>query len=111
MSDRTGIFAGDDPFAIARNWLAEAEKTEINDPNAIALAPVDPPVLRYILPADAGLKDPVAGLFVYEKDAEEVVPERFVVQATHHALVDFRFVAGACDPGAEAKECRLAPGQ
>ena len=23
--DRTGIFAGDDPFAIARSWLAEAE--------------------------------------------------------------------------------------
>jgi pyridoxamine 5'-phosphate oxidase len=41
MSDRTGIFAGDDPFAIARNWLAEAEKTELNDPNAIALATVD----------------------------------------------------------------------
>lgn len=41
MSDRTGIFAGDDPFAIARAWLAEAEKTEPNDPNAIALATVD----------------------------------------------------------------------
>jgi len=41
MSDRTGIFAGDDPFVIARNWLAEAEKTELNDPNAIALATVD----------------------------------------------------------------------
>ncbi len=41
MSDRSGIFAGDDPFAIARAWLAEAEKTEPNDPNAIALATVD----------------------------------------------------------------------
>ncbi|MEQ9693976.1 pyridoxamine 5'-phosphate oxidase [Shimia sp. SDUM112013] len=41
MSDRTGIFAGDDPFAIARAWLAEAEQTEINDPNAIALSTVD----------------------------------------------------------------------
>ncbi|MCF3972263.1 pyridoxamine 5'-phosphate oxidase [Paracoccus salsus] len=41
MSDRTGIFAGDDPFAIARAWLAEAEATEPNDPNAIALATVD----------------------------------------------------------------------
>lgn len=41
MSDRTGIFAGNDPFAIARAWLAEAEKTEPNDPNAIALATVD----------------------------------------------------------------------
>jgi len=41
MSDRTGIFAGDDPFEIARNWLIEAEKTEVNDPNAIALSTVD----------------------------------------------------------------------
>lgn len=41
MSDRTGIFAGDDPFAIARNWLAEAEQKEPNDPNAIALSTVD----------------------------------------------------------------------
>lgn len=39
--DRGGIFAGDDPFAIARNWLAEAEASEPNDPNAIALATVD----------------------------------------------------------------------
>lgn len=41
MVERSGIFAGDDPFAIARAWLAEAEKTEINDPNAIALATTD----------------------------------------------------------------------
>lgn len=39
--DRSGIFAGDDPFAIARAWLAEAEPVEPNDPNAIALATVD----------------------------------------------------------------------
>lgn len=39
--DRKGIFAGDDPFQIARDWLSEAEKTEINDPNAAALATVD----------------------------------------------------------------------
>lgn len=41
MSDRGGIFAGDDPFAIARSWLAEAERTEPNDANAMALATVD----------------------------------------------------------------------
>jgi len=41
MTDRVGKFAGDDPFAIARAWLAEAQTTEINDPNAIALATVD----------------------------------------------------------------------
>jgi pyridoxamine 5'-phosphate oxidase len=32
QAERGGIFAGDDPFAIARAWLAEAEVTEINDP-------------------------------------------------------------------------------
>ncbi|MFZ5961706.1 pyridoxamine 5'-phosphate oxidase [Thalassococcus sp. BH17M4-6] len=41
MSDRTGIFAGDDPFDIARRWLSEAEASEPNDPNAIAIASVD----------------------------------------------------------------------
>lgn len=41
MSDRSGIFAGDDPFIIARSWLSEAERSEPNDPNAIALASVD----------------------------------------------------------------------
>jgi pyridoxamine 5'-phosphate oxidase len=41
VMDRDGIFAGDDPFAIARRWLAEAEPREMNDPNAIALATVD----------------------------------------------------------------------
>ena len=39
--DRTGIFAGDDPFVIAKAWLAEAEASEVNDANAIALATVD----------------------------------------------------------------------
>ena len=41
MSDRSGIFAGNDPFAIARVWLAEAARAEPNDPVAIALATVD----------------------------------------------------------------------
>ena len=41
MSDRTGIFAGDDPFALAQSWLDEAWKTEVNDANAIALSTVD----------------------------------------------------------------------
>ncbi len=41
MVDRSGKFAGEDPFEIARRWLAEAEASEINDPNAIALSTVD----------------------------------------------------------------------
>ena len=40
MADRSGKFAGEDPFAIARAWLAEAEASEPNDPNAIALSTV-----------------------------------------------------------------------
>ncbi|KPQ06813.1 MAG: pyridoxamine 5'-phosphate oxidase PdxH [Rhodobacteraceae bacterium HLUCCA12] len=38
---RTGLFAGDDPFALARGWLDEARAREVNDPDAIALATVD----------------------------------------------------------------------
>ncbi len=41
MTDRSDIFAGNDPIVIAKRWLAEAEATEINDPNAMALATVD----------------------------------------------------------------------
>ncbi len=41
MGDRSGIFAGDDPFVIASEWLTEAEQAEVNDPNAIALSTVD----------------------------------------------------------------------
>lgn len=39
--ERDGKFAGDDPFEIARTWLAEAEESEPNDPNAVALSTVD----------------------------------------------------------------------
>jgi pyridoxamine 5'-phosphate oxidase len=61
--DRSGIFAGDDPFAIAKAWLAEAEPVEPNDPNAIALATVDGdglPNVRMVL-----LKDIEAQAFVF----------------------------------------------
>ena len=61
--DRGGIFAGDDPFVLARSWLAEAESSEPNDPNAIALATVDAdgmPNARMVL-----LKDIEADAFVF----------------------------------------------
>ena len=44
--------AAADPFALFASWLAEAEKTEPDDPNAMALATVDAagqPNLRMIL--------------------------------------------------------------
>lgn len=61
--DRGGIFAGDDPFVLARSWLAEAERAEPNDANAIALATVDGdglPNVRMVL-----LKEIEADAFVF----------------------------------------------
>ncbi|WP_282602799.1 pyridoxamine 5'-phosphate oxidase [Paracoccus sp. PARArs4] len=55
MTDRGGIFAGDDPFEIVRSWLHEAEQSEPNDPNAIALATSDAtgmPDVRMVLLKD-----------------------------------------------------------
>ena len=69
MSDRTGIFAGEDPFALAQSWLLEAEKTEINDPNAIALATVDagglPNVRMVLLKEIEGRDAPSGGAFLF----------------------------------------------
>ena len=68
MSDRDGIFAGDDPFVIARNWLAEAEESEPNDPNAIALSTVDAgglPNVRMVL-----LKEIEAKAFIFYTNYE-----------------------------------------
>jgi pyridoxamine 5'-phosphate oxidase len=67
-ADRGGIFAGQDPFAIARRWLAEAEAVEPNDPNAIALATVDAaglPNVRMVL-----LKEIEDGGFVFYTNYE-----------------------------------------
>lgn len=68
MSDRSAIFAGDDPFAIAREWLDTAASSEPNDPNAIALATVDAtgmPNVRMVL-----LKDIEPDAFVFYTNYE-----------------------------------------
>ena len=60
---RSGIFAGDDPFALAQSWLDEAVKTEVNDPNSMALSTVDAtgmPNARMVL-----LKEIEADAFVF----------------------------------------------
>ncbi len=66
--DRTGIFAGDDPFVIARRWLAEAEAAEVNDPNAMALATVDGegmPNVRMVLLKEIEADGGGTGAFVF----------------------------------------------
>jgi pyridoxamine 5'-phosphate oxidase len=68
MTTRGGIFAGDDPFAIARRWLEEAGRTEPEDANAIALATADPeglPNVRMVL-----LKDIEDDAFVFYTNFE-----------------------------------------
>lgn len=68
MTERGGIFAGDDPFALARAWLAEATAQEPNDPDAIALATVDAdglPNVRMVL-----LKEIEADAFVFYTNYE-----------------------------------------
>lgn len=68
MNDRSGIFAGESPFEIAQRWLGEAELTEPNDPNAIALATVDSeglPNVRMVL-----LKEITAESFVFYTNYE-----------------------------------------
>lgn len=68
MSERDGIFAGDDPFEIARQWLLEAEASEPNDANAIALSTVDAaglPNVRMVL-----LKEIEADAFVFYTNYE-----------------------------------------
>ncbi|MEP4198201.1 MAG: pyridoxamine 5'-phosphate oxidase [Aliishimia sp.] len=76
MSERDGIFAGDNPFELTRDWLAQAEKSEPNDANAIALSTVDAdgmPNARMVL-----LKDIEDDAFVFytnytSQKAEEVL--------------------------------------
>ena len=41
MTKRDELFDGSDPFEIARRWHAEATETELNDPDAVALATAD----------------------------------------------------------------------
>ncbi|MCX7299479.1 MAG: pyridoxamine 5'-phosphate oxidase [Rhodobacterales bacterium] len=68
MTDRGGIFAGEDPFALAGTWLAEAAACEPSDPNAIALATVDAtglPNVRMVL-----LKEIEADAFVFYTNYE-----------------------------------------
>jgi pyridoxamine 5'-phosphate oxidase len=66
--DRSGIFAGSDPFVLAQSWLTEAEASEPNDPNAIALATVDDqglPNVRMVLLKDIETEGEGGGAFVF----------------------------------------------
>ncbi len=81
MSDRTGIFAGEDPFVIAQQWLQRAEESEPSDPNAIALATVDAtglPNVRMVLLKEI---EPAAFVFYTNYESRKAVE----IQATGKA--------------------------
>ena len=73
MADLKGKFAGDDPFEIARAWLSEAEASEPNDPNAIALSTVDAsglPNVRMVLLKEVEAYGDADGAFVFYTNYE-----------------------------------------
>ncbi len=63
----SGKFAAEDPYALARAWLAEAEASEPEDANAVALATVDArglPNVRMVLLKEIE-QDQTRGGFVF----------------------------------------------
>ncbi|MBN8290649.1 pyridoxamine 5'-phosphate oxidase [Rhodobacter sp. NTK016B] len=86
---RDGIFSGEDPFLIAKRWLAEAESSEVNDPNAIALSTVDSdglPNARMVLLKDIESHGAGQGAFVFYTNYESV-KAREIEQAGKAAFV------------------------
>lgn len=68
----TGIFATEDPLALARAWLEEAEASEPNDANAVSVATADPqgmPNVRIVLVKEIET-DPTRGGFVFYTNFE-----------------------------------------
>lgn len=89
MTDRTGIFAGDDPFVLAQAWLTEAMASEPNDPNAIALATVDAdgrPNARMVLLKEIEVDGAGQGAFVFYTNYESA-KAREIDGAGHAAFV------------------------
>ena len=68
----SGIFAAEDPYALARAWLEEAGESEPNDPTAMALATADRtglPNVRMVLLKEIE-ENPARGGFVFYSNLE-----------------------------------------
>ena len=67
--EETHLEAADDPFELFAGWLADAERSEINDPNAVAVATVDgdglPNVRMVLLKGVDGEGEPNRGFVFY----------------------------------------------
>ena len=87
MSERSGIFAGNDPFQIARRWMDEASDAEPNDPSAMALATVDQdglPDVRMVLLKEI-FGGPLDGAFIFYTNYESCKAEQ--IEATGKAAL------------------------
>ncbi len=85
--ERGGIEPQDDPMAMFKAWMAEAAKTEPNDPNAMAVASVDAdgrPNVRMIL-----LKGADAAGFVFYTNFESTKGRELLGQ--RHAALCFHW--------------------
>jgi pyridoxamine 5'-phosphate oxidase len=85
--DDGGIAARDDPFILFRNWMTEAEASEPNDSNAMALATVGEggiPNVRMVL-----LKGVDADGFVFYSNAESVKGGELAQNP--HAAINFHW--------------------
>lgn len=91
MTDRSGIFAGNDPFEITRRWLTEAGATEPSDPNAMALATVDGnglPNVRIVL-----LKEIEPDAFVFYTNYESAKGQEIEAQGTCAFVLHWKSLA------------------
>lgn len=107
---------GNDPIALCKDWLAEAEKTEINDPEAVCLATVDAkgrPSNRMVLLkdiSDQGFKfhtnansrkgrdmaqNPYVSLCLYWKSTRKQIRVEGTIRAVDDEEVDTYFAARA----------------
>lgn len=65
--------AGADPFVLFEEWFAAAQVSEINDPNAMALATATPdgaPSVRMVLLKGHGMSEAAGGGFTFFTNAE-----------------------------------------
>jgi pyridoxamine 5'-phosphate oxidase len=85
--DDGGITPGDDPFILFKSWMTEAEASEPNDPNAMALATADAdgvPNVRMVL-----LKGVDANGFVFYSNAGSIKGGELAQNS--HAAINFHW--------------------
>ena len=73
MSDTQSVIPASDPIGLFETWFAEAQESEPNDPNAMALATATPngaPSVRMVLLKGHGATDNGGGAFTFYTNAQ-----------------------------------------